>query len=86
VLKHNYYTDIITFNLSTESGILEAEIYISVERVKENALNYKEAYTKELHRVIFHGILHLFGYNDKKPEEVKEMRLAEERLIKAYLK
>ncbi len=65
-LKHDYYTDIITFNLSAEgSNSIDGEIYISVDTVKDNAARFKNSLNKELHRVMFHGILHLIGYDDK---------------------
>lgn len=83
-LKHDYYTDIITFNLSEGKGIV-GEIYISVERVMENSKEYKIKYTNELLRVIFHGALHLCGYKDKKKSEILLMKEKEEyylRLIK----
>ena len=68
-LNHNTHTDIITFELSPKGQPLIADIYISVERVKENAAAFHTSFIKELHRVIFHGALHLAGYKDKKVEE-----------------
>src|SRR5881398_3141881 len=64
-LKHDTYTDIITFDLSEKNSPLIADIYISVERVKENSHLFTSTFSYELHRVIFHGALHLCGYNDK---------------------
>src|SRR5690554_5063379 len=61
-LNHDTFTDIITFDLSEEEDSLTSEIYISIERVKENAEKYMVFYLEELHRVIFHGILHLCGF------------------------
>ncbi len=75
-LQHDYYTDIITFDLSSGPEI-EAEIYISIDRVRENARNLSLTLKSELHRVIFHGALHLCGYGDKTAEEVEGMRRAE---------
>jgi probable rRNA maturation factor len=63
-LKHNFYTDILTFILSANTESLVGEIYISIERVKENARKFSIPFKQELHRVIFHGILHLCNYND----------------------
>ena len=63
-LKHDTLTDVLTFTLSTINAPLEAEIYISVERVRENATIFKTDYQRELLRVMIHGILHLCGYND----------------------
>jgi rRNA maturation RNase YbeY len=83
-LKHDTYTDIITFDLSDSATELSGEIYISVERVKENALKFDTDYQKELHRVLFHGVLHLCGYKDKKKEDVQKMRLAEARCLKEF--
>ncbi|HEX4876978.1 MAG TPA: rRNA maturation RNase YbeY, partial [Chitinophagaceae bacterium] len=65
-LQHNYYTDIITFDLSDTGNAIHAEVYISIERVKDNARKLGVSFRKELHRVIFHGVLHLCGYKDKK--------------------
>jgi rRNA maturation RNase YbeY len=72
-LKHNTLTDIITFDMC-DNGLVTADIYISITRVKENAKANKTKFVQELHRVIIHGILHLCGYNDKKPEEIKIIR------------
>ena len=75
-LKHNYYTDIITFNYC-EGDVVSGDLYISTDRVKENADNFASTFIEELYRVIFHGILHLLGYNDKTKEEQVEMRKKE---------
>jgi rRNA maturation RNase YbeY len=85
-LNHDYYTDIISFDLSEVPGQLVAEVYISVDRVKENAKTLNNPYSNELLRVIFHGALHFCGYKDKKPAEAKLMRSMEEKWIKAYVK
>ena len=77
-LNHKTLTDIITFDLSSSKKEIEGEIYISLERVKENAGIYKVPYAKELQRVMIHGVLHLCGYKDKKPAELKKMREKEE--------
>jgi len=84
-LKHDYYTDIITFDL-TEKGIKgkTAEIYISVDRVKEYAREHRVTINSELHRVIFHGALHLCGYKDKTPGQIKEMRSKENYYLVRY--
>jgi probable rRNA maturation factor len=76
-LKHDYYTDIITFNLSENSDI-KGEIYISIDRVKENALMNNAKFDEEIARVIFHGFLHLCGYKDKTKEDIKVMRRKED--------
>lgn len=84
-LNHNYYTDIITFNLSANNNDqIIGEIYISIDRVKENAKTYKTNVAMELHRVIFHGILHLCGYNDKTPDQKSKMTQKENHYLKKY--
>ena len=86
-LKHDYYTDIITFDLSAAgSNAVSGEIYISIDRVKENAVTHKEPYNREIHRVILHGVLHLCGYKDKKPSEQKGMRDKENNYLSKYFK
>lgn len=85
-LEHDYYTDIISFDLSEEKGQLIAEVYISVDRVRDNAKTLKTTIKEELLRVIFHGALHFCGYKDKKPKEAELMRSMENKWIKAYLK
>jgi len=80
-LNHDTYTDIVTFDSSEVEGCIQGDIYISVDRVSENALTYKAAFNRELHRVIIHGVLHLIGYADKSPSARKTMRNKEE----AYL-
>ena len=85
-LNHNFYTDIISFDLSEQRGHLIGDVYISIDRVKENAKTGGNRYTHELLRVIFHGALHFCGYKDKKPAEMKTMRYMEDKWLKAYLK
>ena len=77
-LKHDTLTDILTFTLSGTSLPIVSEIYISIERVKENAQNLNVNYENELHRVMIHGILHLCGYEDHSPKEKSEMRAKED--------
>ncbi len=76
-LGHNTLTDIITFDLS-DSKLISGEIYISVDRVKENSQKLKTSFMDELNRVMVHGILHLLGYKDKKPKEKSVMRKKED--------
>ena len=83
-LNHNTFTDIITFELSPKNHPLVADIYISVERIRENARLFGVTFTEELHRVIFHGVLHLFGYKDKKPADQKRMRGLEGKWLAKY--
>ncbi len=80
-LKHNTLTDIITFDNSEESKAINGEIYISIERIKENANSLKTNFEDELHRVIIHGILHLIGYKDNKKSEKALMRKKEEAFL-----
>jgi len=82
-LAHETYTDIITFDYSDKSGI-SGDIFISIERVKENADQYNCAFETELLRVIAHGVLHLLGFKDKKEDEAKLMRLKEDECIKLF--
>jgi len=83
-LKHDFYTDIVTFDLS-ETDSVQAEIYISVERVKENARQLGVSSKSEFHRVILHGVLHLCGYKDKSKEEKAKMRRKEDFYLISYL-
>ena len=76
-LKHDTLTDIITFDYS-EKNTLTGDVYISIERVKENAQNYEVSFKNELHRVIIHGVLHLLGYKDKNEKHQKEMKEKED--------
>ncbi len=83
-LKHDYYTDIITFDLAAKGLPIQGDIYISVDRVKDNARQIGDPFYKELHRVIFHGALHLCGYGDKTPKEEKKMREMEDKYLHLY--
>jgi probable rRNA maturation factor len=83
-LKHDYYTDIITFDLSIKDKEKDGEIYISIDRVKDNAQNINRDFNNELHRVIFHGALHLCGYKDKLKKAIEEMKAAEDHYLKLY--
>jgi probable rRNA maturation factor len=84
-LQHDTYTDIITFDYS-ENGVISGDIFISIERVKENATLFTKGFEEELHRVLAHGILHLCGYKDKTQKESKEMREREECAIQKLKK
>jgi probable rRNA maturation factor len=77
-LAHDTFTDIITFDLSEKPDKIIGEIYISIDRVKENAVKFGVDYLIELHRVVFHGALHLCGYKDKTSAHKKAMRGKEE--------
>ena len=80
-LNHDFLTDIITFTYSPEDKSLEGELYISIDRVKENSKNLNLPVEAEINRVIVHGILHLCGYNDKRKEEKEFMRGLENRYL-----
>lgn len=86
-LNHDYYTDIITFDLSeSKKAPLTAELYISYDRVKDNARQLNTTTSKELHRVIFHGLLHLLGYKDKSTKDQMVMRQMEDKLLSKYFR
>jgi len=74
-LNHDTYTDVITFPYDTT--FVEGDIFISIDRIKENATTFDVSFNKELHRVMIHGVLHLMGYGDKTPEEKNQMTLKE---------
>lgn len=80
-LEHDYYTDIITFDNSEATGEIEGDVFISIDRVKENAHSIGVPFTDELHRVIIHGVLHLAGHNDKTEAEKLEMRKIEDHYL-----
>lgn len=84
-LNHNYFTDIITFDLSEKKGPVIGEIYLSVDRVKLNAVDYDTSMKKELLRVIFHGALHLCGYKDKKKADMILIRKKEDEYLYLFL-
>lgn len=83
-LHHDYYTDIISFELADKKQASQGEIYISIDRVRENAREIGESFQRELHRVIFHGALHLCGYRDKSAKEASIMRDKENEYLKLY--
>jgi probable rRNA maturation factor len=85
-LNHDDYTDIITFNLGGVPGIVEGEIYISVDRVRENAKLHGEPLEREVHRLIFHGLLHLCGYKDKLNADQQVMRQKEDFYLARYFR
>lgn len=85
-LGHDNYTDIITFDLGAKNQPVLAEVYISCDRVKENARTNETSFKEELHRVVFHGALHLSGYNDKTQKQSGEMRRKENHYLRQYFR
>jgi len=88
-LKIKYFdmdilTDVITFNLSDDNKDLDAEIYISWDRINDHAVEYEETINEEVKRVIIHGCLHLVGFNDSTEEEIKEMRNKEQEYLSQF--
>lgn len=83
-LQHDTYTDIVTFEMGENAAVTEGEIYISIDRVLENAEKFKAPINHELHRVIFHGALHLCGFKDKSKKDAVLMRSKEDEYLKKY--
>ena len=83
-LKHDYYTDIITFDYN-EHNCVSGDIIISVDRVHENALIHNVSFINELHRVIIHGVLHLLGFSDKSIKEKIKMRQLEDHYLEQLI-
>jgi|SRR6185437_13634583 len=83
-LNHDYFTDIITFNNSEKKKELEAELYISITRVKNNAQEEGISFEEELNRVMIHGVLHLIGYKDKTKQQKELMRKMENSSLKLF--
>lgn len=79
-LKHNYATDIITFNFN-ERNIISGDIYLCIPVIYENSVEYSDSYLNEISRVIIHGVLHLIGYDDKTTEQQKIMRILEDKYL-----
>jgi len=83
-LNHDFLTDVITFELSKKDEPITAEVYISVDRVRDNARTIGVSMKSELHRVLFHAVLHLCGYNDKRKKDIEVMRKKEDSLLQKY--
>lgn len=83
-LNHHTYTDIITFDNSEEAKLIEGDVFISIERIKENALREKNSFEKEMLRVMSHGLLHLMGYKDKNPKDKILMSQREDESISLF--
>ena len=82
-LGHDTYTDIVTFDYS-DKGTLKGDVFISIDRVKENAKLFEVTFENELMRVMVHGVLHLVGYKDKTDEDREEMRIRENEKIQMF--
>ncbi|MBE0662505.1 MAG: rRNA maturation RNase YbeY [Bacteroidales bacterium] len=83
-LNHDYFTDIITFDYSDRQGIISGDLYISTDRVSDNARKFDISDEIELRRVMVHGILHLVGFNDRTDEEISLIREKEELYLSLY--
>ena len=83
-LNHDFYTDVITFDLSPDNRSISAEVYISIERIRDNAKELGLTIKSEIHRVLFHAALHLCGYNDKRKKDKEIMRKKEGELLIKY--
>lgn len=84
-LRHNYLTDIITFDYSKKMMLFDAELYISLQDASRNAKKYHKSLEQELMRLVIHGVLHLLGYDDKSPKKQVVMKEMENRLTKKYM-
>ena len=82
-LQHDYFTDIITFDYS-EGEKISGDLFISVDSVRENSIEYETEFEEELHRVIVHGVLHLIGYDDHTDEDIRTMRSKENYYLSLY--
>lgn len=84
-LNHDDYTDVITFNYAADGMPVVSESYISIDRVRENSKTFNSSIKQEIHRVVFHSVLHLCGYNDKTQQQRNFMRELENKYLKLYL-
>jgi rRNA maturation RNase YbeY len=83
-LKHDYTTDILTFNYSSKKALLDAEIFISVDDAKSNSKKFKVSFNEEIGRLVIHGILHLLGFDDRITSEKKVMKRLENKLLSSF--
>ena len=83
-LNHDYYTDIITFDYC-ENGIVNGDLLISLDRVLENSTKENTSFLEELHRVVFHGVLHLCGFKDRSKKDIEIMRFKESHYLNLYV-
>jgi probable rRNA maturation factor len=84
-LQHDTYTDVLTFPDFTHPNKLSGDVFISIERIKENATKYDQPFNMELARVMVHGLLHLLGYKDKTTKEKELMSLKEDYYLNCFL-
>ena len=82
----NQYTDVIAFDISDNKDCLEAEIYISIDDVRENSKIFEQTFNEELKRIIIHGLLRLVGYEDKTKKDIEKMRILEDKYLRNYTK
>jgi len=82
-LNHDYYTDIITFD-NVEGNVINGDIFISVDRVKENSIDFETSFDNEIHRILIHGVLHLLGYKDKAKSDKLLMTEKEDLYLKLF--
>jgi len=83
-LQHDTLTDVITFDQSDDEGVIEGDIFISIDRLRENAVKFNVPLEEEMLRVMAHGVLHLLGYKDKTEEEIAIMRAKEQAFLDIY--
>jgi len=82
-LNHDYYTDIITFD-NVEDNVINGDIFISVDRVKENSIEFETSFDNEIHRILIHGVLHLLGFKDKVKKDKILMTEKEDLYLKLF--
>lgn len=83
-LQHDYFTDVITFDLSEHQEEISGEIYLSIDRIRDNSQTLNIPLMQEIHRVMAHGVLHLMGFGDKSPRERQEMEEAENDALRLF--
>ncbi|TVR77869.1 MAG: rRNA maturation RNase YbeY [Chitinophagaceae bacterium] len=83
-LNHDYYTDIITFDLSVNKKLISGDLFISYDRVLENAIKFQTSPKRELRRVVAHGLLHLFGFKDKLAKDKEIMTIMENKALELW--